>query len=73
MQPRVRATTQMSVQVGKPLAAAVARVIEAQRLTVSDGLARGLAMWLDSVGETELAAMMEDGRGTTPRKPFRFK
>jgi len=73
MQPRVRATTQFSVQVGKPLAAAVAKVFDGQLLTVSDGLARGLAMWLESIGEVELSAMMADGRGTQPRRPWRMR
>jgi len=56
---------------GKLLAVRIAEVIERSGATISDALANGLAMWLEEQGEPELAAMLCDGRGTTPRKPLR--
>ena len=72
MEPRVRATTNISMSTGKLLAVKIAEVIDASGATISDALANGLAMWLEEQGEMELAAMLCDGRGTKPKYPLRF-
>jgi len=70
---RDRQTVVLSLSLGRELAHAVARAIEGRRMTISDAVGTGLAMWLDAVGEHTLAAMVCDGRGTLPRTPKRHK